>query len=69
MRRQIELPPGSAQRVCLGESPTAREPVGPVACAHTQLGGVLMPAFGHDPDAARNLLAAARQHTWHGVHR
>jgi len=26
-----------------------------------------VPAFGHDPETARSLVAAAVQHTWHGV--
>lgn len=59
--------PAIADR-CFDVALAATREVGDHALAATVLGHMaFVPAFGHQPDKARTLLAAAFQHTWHGV--
>jgi transcriptional regulator with XRE-family HTH domain len=54
---------------CLDVALAATREAGDHALAATVLGHMAFgPAFAHQPEKARSLLAAAFQHTWHGVH-
>ncbi|MGN9918430.1 helix-turn-helix domain-containing protein [Micromonospora palomenae] len=59
--------PAVAQR-CYDVALAATREAGDHALAAAVLGHMaFIPAFGHDPAAARSLIDAALQHTWHGV--
>lgn len=59
--------PAIADR-CFDVALTATREAGDHALAAAVLGHMaFVPGFGHDPDTARDLIAAATQHTWHGV--
>ncbi len=54
---------------CYEVALTASKEAGDHALAATVLGHMaFVPAFSQDPDSARNLITAALQHCWHGVH-
>src|SRR6266508_793205 len=53
---------------CYDVALAASREAGDHAIAAAVLGHMaFVPGFSHDPQAARDLLASARQHTWHGV--
>ncbi len=53
---------------CYDVALTASREAGDHGLAAAVLGHMaFIPGFGHDPQGARDLLTAARQHTWHGV--
>ncbi|WP_045876516.1 helix-turn-helix transcriptional regulator [Pseudofrankia sp. DC12] len=53
---------------CYEVALTASKEAGDHALAATVLGHMaFIPGFSQDPDSARNLIAAALQHCWHGV--
>jgi len=54
---------------CYEVALTASKEAGDHALAAAVLGHLaFIPGFNQDPDGARNLIAAALQHCWHGVH-
>lgn len=60
--------PAVANR-CFDVALAATREAGDHALAATILGHMaFVPGFGREPEQARTLIAAAQQHTWHGVH-